>query len=92
MTLPTLFLALLIALLFGALYHFMRGGNGWRLILYFMMSTLGFAIGQFLNFWQGWSLYRFGTVEIGLGLIGSLLFLMLGEWLSRIEPNDKSSV
>jgi len=92
MTIPTLLLALLIAILFGALYHFVRGGGGWRLLLYFGVSILGFAAGQWISAWRGWTLYKFGSLDIGLGLIGSLLFLMLGEWLSRIETKQESSV
>lgn len=92
MTLPTLSLALLISFLIGAAYHFLRGGNGWKLLLYFGMSALGFGVAQWLGRWLGWSMYRFGALEVGLGVIGSLLFLMFGEWLSRIEPNEKSGV
>jgi hypothetical protein len=92
MTLPTLFLALLISFLFGALYHFVRGGSGWRLLFYFGMSTLGFALGQLLSRWLGWMMFRFGSLEIGVGLIVSLLLLMLGEWLGRIEPKRESGV
>ena len=87
MTLPTLLLALLISILCGALYHFVRGGeessSGWRLLLYFGASTLGFAVGQWVSVWQGWTLFKFGSLDIGMGLLGSLLLLALGEWLSR---------
>lgn len=89
MTIPTLLLAFLISILCGALYHFVRGheesSSGWRLLLYFGVSTLGFALGQWLGVWRGWTLFKFGSLEIGMGVLGSLLFLMLAEWLSRIE-------
>jgi hypothetical protein len=85
MTIPTLFLALLLSILCGALYHFLRGENGWHLLLYLGVSILGFAVGQWVSLWQGWVLFRLGALEIGIGLLGSLLFLMLSEWLSRIE-------
>ena len=92
MTIPTLILALLISLLCGALYHFARGGNGWRLLLYFGASVLGFAVGQWISLWQGWTVYKFGSLEIGMGVLGSFLFLMLGEWLSRIDVKQESSL
>ncbi|MDO8466024.1 MAG: hypothetical protein Q7S46_12360 [Gallionella sp.] len=92
MTLPTLLLALLIALLCGALFHILRGGGGWRLLLYIGLSTLGFALGQWLSMWLGWSLFRFGALDIGMGVIGSVAILMLGEWLSRIEVQKESGV
>jgi len=92
MTLPTLLLALLITLLCGALFHMLRGGSGWRLLLYLGLSTLGFALGQLLSMWLGWSLFMFGALDIGMGVIGSVAILMLGEWLSRIEVQKESGV
>lgn len=92
MTLPALLLALLITLLCGALFHMLRGGSGWRLLLYLGLSTLGFALGQLLNMWLGWSLFMFGALDIGMGVIGSVAILMLGEWLSRIEVQKGSGV
>jgi hypothetical protein len=92
MTIPMLLFALLIALLCGVLFHILRGGSGWRLLLYFGLSILGFAVGQWFSTWRGWHLLMFGALDIGMGLIGSSLFLVLGEWLSRIETKNESSV
>ena len=92
MTIPMLLFALLIALLSGVLFHILRGGSGWRLLLYFGLSTLGFAIGQWFSAWRGWHLLMFGALDIGMGVIGSTALLVLGEWLSRIETNNKSGV
>ncbi len=92
MTLPTLLFALLIALLCGVLFYLLRGGSGWRLLLYLGLSILGFAVGQFVSMWRGWDLFMFGSLDIGMGVVGSVLFLMLGEWLSRIDTQNKSSV
>ena len=92
MTLPTLLLALLITLLCGALFHILRGGSGWRLLLYLGLSTLGFALGQWISMWRGWNLFMFGALDIGMGVIGSVAILMLGEWLSRIEVQKESGV
>ena len=92
MTFPTLLFALLIALLYGALYHFIRGGNGWRLLLYFGFSILGFFIGQWVGTWRGWDFFVLGSLNLGFATLGSVLFLIAGEWLSRIEGNKKSSV
>jgi hypothetical protein len=92
MTLPTLLLALLIALLCGALFHIVRGGGGWRLLLYLGLSTLGFALGQWISMWRGLNLFMFGALDIGMGVIGSVAILILGEWLSRIEVQKESGV
>ena len=92
MTIPTLLFALLITLLCGVIFHILRGGSGWRLLLYFGLSTLGFAVGQWISFARGWHLLTFGALDIGVGVIGSVVFLALGEWLSRIETTNKNSV
>lgn len=81
MTLPSLLLALLIALLAGALFHAFRGGSGGRLLLNFGLSVLGFALAQAAGMWFGIGVYQVGVLDIGLGLGGSVLFLAAGEWL-----------
>jgi hypothetical protein len=92
MTLPTLLFALFIALLYGALYHLVRGGRFWRLLLYFGLSILGFGIGHLIGLWRGWILLPLGSLNVGLSSIGSLLVLILGDWLSRIEAKEGSKV
>ena len=85
LTLPTIIFGLVAALLLGALYHAIRGGSGWRLVFYFSLSILGFALGHFLAAWQNWTLFLIGSLDLGMGALGSILFLIGGEWLSRIE-------
>ena len=85
MTLPTLLFALLIALLYGALYHLIRDGGFWRLILYFFLSILGFAAGHLVGLWSGWVFIPLGSLNLGVSSIGSILLLVTGDWLSRLE-------
>lgn len=81
MTLPAILLSLLIALLIGALYHLTRGGGGWRLMAYLWFSIMGFAAGYLVGAWLGWSLFPLGPLNLGMSGIGSILFLVAGEWL-----------
>ena len=92
MTLPSILFGIVIALLIGTLYHFLRDGGGWRLLLYLGLSIFGFAVGQLLGTWRGWNLFMLGSLNLGMGIVGSILFLAGGEWLSRIDVNKKSSV
>jgi hypothetical protein len=85
MTLPTLLFALLIALFYGAFYHLIRGGNFWRLILYFGLSIFGFVLGHLLGIWRGWTFIPLGSLNFGLSSLGSFMVLILGDWLSRVE-------
>lgn len=92
MTLPTVLLGLVIAFLAGALFHALRGGGGWRLLLHLGLGAAGFALGQAVAEWFGFDLFKIGVLDIGMGVIGSLIFLGVGDWLSRIKPMDESSV
>jgi hypothetical protein len=92
MTIPLLLIALLIALLCGAVFLLLRGGSGWRLLLYFGLSALGLAVGQGISAWRGWHLWMLGALDIGMSVIGSLIFLALGDWLTRIDRKKESSV
>jgi hypothetical protein len=92
MTLPTLLLGFLLALLYGALYHLIRGGSFWRLLLYFILSVIGFAAGHVLGLWRGWTLLPLGSLNLGLCTIGSLVILILGDWLSHIEARTERQV
>jgi hypothetical protein len=92
MTIPTLLFALLIALLYGALYHLLRGGGFWRLLLYLGLSVAGFALGHLIGLWRGWVFLPLGLLNLGMSTLGSLLFLAVGDWLQRGEGNSQSKV
>ena len=92
MTLPALLLALLVALLYGALYHLIRDGSLWRLLLYFGLSIFGFAIGHLIGIWRGWIFIPLGSLNLGLSSLGSILALIVGDWLSRVETSEGSTV
>ncbi|HMZ09028.1 MAG TPA: hypothetical protein PK078_15535 [Anaerolineales bacterium] len=92
MTIPSLLFGLALALMVGALFHAVRGGNGWRLLLCFGLSIAGFALAQWLGMFFGISFYAVGVLDIGFGVLGSIIVLVIGDWLSRIEPEKKSGV
>ena len=58
----------------------------------FWVEHVGFRSWTMDQFWRGWHLLMFGALDIGMGVIGSVVFLVLGEWLSRIETKNESSV
>ena len=87
MTIPTILLGLLIALFYGAFYHVIRGGSFWRLILYLGLSALGFALGHLIGLWRGWVLIPLGSLNLGLSTMGSVLILLIGDWLSRVDAD-----
>jgi hypothetical protein len=46
---------------------------------------MGFGVGHLVGLWQGWFIIPLGSINLGLSSIGSLIFLVGGDWLSRIE-------
>ena len=90
MTLPALLFAFLLALLYGAVYHLIRNGGFWRLILYFILSIIGFMIGHLMGLWRGWVFIPVGSLNLGMSSLGSLIILLFGDWLSRIETSRES--
>jgi hypothetical protein len=92
MTFPSLLFALLVASVYGLLYHLIRNGGFWRLVLYLVLSITGFSIGHFVGLWRGWVFFPLGSLNIGMSSVGSLLILIFGDWLSRIETSPESKV
>ncbi len=92
MTLPSLLFALVIASFYGALYHLIRNGGFWRLIFCIGLSIIGFGVGHLVGLWRGWFLVPLGSINLGLSSLGSLIFLIGGDWLSRIESKPQSTV
>ena len=92
MTMPALLIGLLIASLYGAVFHLARDGGFWRLLFYLLLAWMGFAAGHYLGLWLNWVLFPLGAWNWGAATIGSLFFLGLGDWLSRIEYKRKSKV
>lgn len=86
MTLPSFMLGAMLATLFGAAFHFWRGGNAWRFLLYLFLAWLGFWGGHWLATQLGWSLFKIGPLQAGLGSLGSWAALGVGYWLSLAEP------
>jgi hypothetical protein len=91
MTLPGIVLGVVLSSLYGSAFHLWRGGNFGRLILYILISWVGFWAGHFLAGAMDWTFASVGALHVGLATIGSLLFLVVGHWLSLVQierPNN----
>jgi hypothetical protein len=84
MTIPSFLFALLIASLYGVLYHLIRGGGLGRMLLFLIVSWTGFALGHLVGVSQGWVLFPLGELNLGLSSLGSLILMTLGDWLSSL--------
>lgn len=85
MTFPAFVFAVFLAALFGSLLHLWRGGPLWRLVLYLVLSEVGFFVGHALGEILLINFINLGPIHLGFGILGSLALLGLGYWLSLVD-------
>ncbi len=85
MTIPILAFGFILASLYGALFHLWKNGGLGRLILYLVLSWIGFWAGQILARQLGWNFGNIGTLQVGFATLGSILLLLIGHWLSLVQ-------
>jgi hypothetical protein len=88
MTTPALFYSFLIATLLGSAFHFWKGGGLVRLVFLLVLSWTGFYLGHLVGSSWSISFLLIGPVNGGLGIIGSLLLLIVGNWFTQLDRND----
>ena len=89
MTIPSLLFGILLSSFYGAAFHVWRGGSAGRLILYLILSWIGFWTGHIVAEYLGWSLLNLGPINLGMATLFSLLFLIGGYWLSQVQVERK---
>ncbi len=90
MILPAIVFGLLASTLYGALMHLWKDGGIGRLLLYLILSWVGFISGHFLAVKINFTMLDIGTLHFGLATVGSLAFLGVGHWLSLIQVEKTS--
>ena len=85
LTLPTLLIGILLSTLYGAIYHLVRDGGAGRLLLFLFLGWIGFWAGHFLAESFSLTFASLGQLRLGLATLGSFAFMLVGDWLSRIE-------
>ncbi len=89
MTVPSLFIGFLISSLLGAIFHIWRGGGPGRLLLYIILAWIGFWGGHTLGFFWGVEFFSLGPLYLGTAILGSILFLGIGYWLSLVDMSEE---
>ena len=85
MPIPTIVFGILLSTLYGAFYHLIRGGSLRRMLFYFVLAWAGFWLGDTLGWYMGWNFATVGVLNAGTGTILSLVFLVVGDFVSRIR-------
>jgi hypothetical protein len=81
LTFPAFIFGSFIALLIGSIFHLILGGDLKKLLLYLVMSWVGFWIGDYSGKQLGLQFIRIGLLNLGFAVIGSLVFLTIVYWL-----------
>ena len=79
---PTLTLSFILATLYGALFHFLVGGDARRLAFFLAASWLGFALGQGFGLAFGVSVFDIGVLHTFTASFGALLALFAARILT----------
>lgn len=89
MTLPALVFGIVLSTAYGTAFHFIKSGSLSRLLLYVILAWLGFWTGHVLGGLVGWTFLAAGPLNLGTASLAALIFLIVGDWLSRIELTRK---
>jgi hypothetical protein len=89
MSIPGIFLGLILSTLYGALFHLWRGGNAGRLLLYLLLAWIGFWLGHLVGNFLNSSFDLLGQLHLFFASLGSIIMLGIGYWLSLVQSETK---
>ncbi|MEN6531706.1 MAG: hypothetical protein ABFD17_08040 [Anaerolineaceae bacterium] len=85
MNVATYIFGWVMATLLGAVFHLWKDGGFWKLVIYIILSWIGFFLGHLIAKSAGFNFMNVGSLYLGGGIIGSIIVLFAGNWFSQIE-------
>jgi hypothetical protein len=85
MTIPGIFLGMIISSLCALLFHVLRGGKFSRFILYTVTAWISFFLGHLIGQWLDWHLLRLGTINLFPALLATFVGLFASGVLAGPE-------
>jgi hypothetical protein len=82
MSLPSIYLGLLISSLLGAAFHLLRGGTLARLLLYIGTAWLSFFTGHWISSLLHWELGRVGSLNLFPAVLATIIGLIAASILA----------
>jgi hypothetical protein len=90
MTILAFIFGSVVASIFGALYHLVRGGSGGQLFLYLVVSGISFWFGHLVANITGITFFSLGPIRTGLAALFTIVGLVAAEWLSVVDRHEGS--
>ena len=81
-------LSALLAIAYGAAFHFLVGGPLPTILVYLVTSVIGFIIGHFVGRFLGVESFRLGAVYLLTASIGSWVLLIFVRWFLNPPPQE----
>lgn len=81
-------MGIVLSSLLGFFFHIWKDGGVWKLLLYLLLSWAGFWGAQLIGDSLGVEFMRVGPLLVGLDLLGSILLLVVGHWLSLVKAEE----
>ncbi len=81
-------LSALLAIAYGAAFHFLVGGPLPSIVIYLIASAVGFIIGHFIGRFLGVEIFRLGAVYLLTASIGSWVLLIFIRWFLNPPPEQ----
>jgi hypothetical protein len=88
MTLPGIYLGMLVSTGMALIFHFIRGGALGRLLLYLMTGWLAFFLGHYIGEWLDWHLLRIGPINMFPAVFAAVTGLLAASVL--VGPEAKA--
>ncbi len=85
MPIPTILVGVLLSTLYGALFHFIRGGSTRILFLNLVLAWAGFWAGDSLGWYMNWTFGAVGVLNAGMGTVVALVLLLFGDLLRHLR-------
>ena len=89
MTPASYFLGFIIASIIGCGFHFWHGGGLKWLFFFNVIAWIGFWLGHFVGNLAGIRFLSLGPINFGPALLGAIVVLFLGFWLSMFNQEMK---
>jgi hypothetical protein len=78
---PALFLSIIIASVYGALFHVWKGKTGKDLLIYLAAGLVGFGLGQLAGNTLGLGIFLIGQIHVVEASLICWLILFIAKWL-----------